>query len=89
MSELEALLKDIGRHAIISATALCDEAGISYDTWRSWQVGRRNPSPASLRLLAEALKTKGERLRHLAVRLEGHIHRQTEADPQDRSQPEH
>ncbi len=71
MSEIRALLQQVQRHAIISATDLAEAAGISYNTWRSWQVGRRNPSPRSLRSVAKALRDRGSTLHGLAVQV-GH-----------------
>lgn len=48
---------------------IADAVGASYDTVRSWSVGRRSPSPEHLEQLADLAEEHGERLRRLAVKL--------------------
>lgn len=50
--------------------ALADDAGVSYDTVRSWMIGRRNPSPENVRRIADALRRRGGHLEQLADELE-------------------
>lgn len=46
--------------------ALADELGVTYSTLYSWSTGRRRPSPANARRLAEASAERAGRLAELA-----------------------
>jgi transcriptional regulator with XRE-family HTH domain len=48
---------------------LSEEAGISYNTLRSWVSGRRSPSDQGLIALADALDERSRRLQELAEEL--------------------
>lgn len=48
---------------------IADAVGASYDTVRSWSVGRRSPSPEHLERLADLAEEHGEKLRGLAFEL--------------------
>lgn len=49
---------------------LAREAGISYDSLRSWSVGRRDPRTASVRRLSAGLRRKAASLIELADSLD-------------------
>lgn len=53
----------------VGLNGLATESGLSYDVLRSWRSGRRRPSAAGIRRLADGLEARAERLRGLAVEL--------------------
>lgn len=61
---------DILEHAPFSLTDLAEKAGISYDSLRSWSIGRRTPRPATREKLASGLRAKARELEQLASDLE-------------------
>lgn len=52
--------------ARVNMRELSEEAGVSYNTLRSWASGRRSPTPHGLLALADALERKSERLADLS-----------------------
>ncbi len=54
---------------------LADWAGVSYETARSWRIGRRSPSPDAARKLAKGLRAHARQLNRLADQLERHAAR--------------
>lgn len=63
----------------VSMRQLAEEAGVSYDTLRSWAIKRTRPKPESLRRLAEGLRRQGGRFNELAEELEGVAEREEAA----------
>jgi transcriptional regulator with XRE-family HTH domain len=57
------------REAPFAMRQLAADSGLSYDVLRSWRSGRRRPSRASARRLAEGLERRSEQLRELAREL--------------------
>lgn len=58
--------------------SLAEESGLSYDTLYSWRTGRTTPRMRNLMRLAEALRTRGEKLQAIAVELETYAAEQGE-----------
>ncbi len=54
------------RTAAGSLEDLADEVGVTYASLKAWADGRRNPSPANLGRLADALERRGGELQALA-----------------------
>lgn len=67
--ELEALVARAVTDARVNMRELSQEAGLSYDTLRSWASGRRSPQPEGVNALADALERRSERLAELAREL--------------------
>jgi transcriptional regulator with XRE-family HTH domain len=65
------LIQRVLEEAPFSMRQLAMEAGISYDTARSWATERRTPRPENLKQLADAIQQRGERLHDLARQLRG------------------
>lgn len=51
---------------------LADDVGVSYPTLWLWSQGKRNPTPANLRKLAEALRNRGVDLLLIADDMDRH-----------------
>ncbi len=69
LKDIQSLLREVRREALPRAADLAAAAGISYDTWRSWQSGRRNPRARNLLALADVLEAQASKLHALAARL--------------------
>lgn len=67
--ELVALVARAVADARVNMKELSQEAGISYDTLRSWASGRRSPGPEGVHALADALERRSEKLADLAREL--------------------
>lgn len=52
--------------ARVNMRELSEEAGVSYNTLRSWASGRRSPTSDGLLALADALERRSERLADLS-----------------------
>ena len=63
-------MKQVLDTATVSLRDIASWAGVSYETARSWRIGRRHPSPDAQRQLAAALRKHARRLDRLAARLE-------------------
>lgn len=63
---LRVLIQRVLDEAPFSMRQLAAEAGISYDTIRSWAADRRTPRPENLAQLAIALEQRGSRLYEIA-----------------------
>jgi len=57
------------RDAPFAMRQLAADSGLSYDVLRSWRSGRRRPSRASAKRLADGLERRGQRLLELAQEL--------------------
>jgi transcriptional regulator with XRE-family HTH domain len=68
-SEIRSLLQEIDDIVLASAASFAEDVGVSYDSWRSWRTGRRNPTVKNLRALAQALEAKADSIRSLAERV--------------------
>ena len=53
----------------VGLNGLATESGLSYDVLRSWRSGRRRPSAAGVRRLADGLERRSARLQQLALEL--------------------
>ena len=69
-AEVTVAVQNIIREAPFTLAELADRAGISYDSLRSWNIGRRAPRKASCRQLANGLRAKAAELVALAESLE-------------------
>jgi transcriptional regulator with XRE-family HTH domain len=67
--ELTSLVARAVSDARVNMKELSEEAGVSYDTVRSWASGRRSPRPEGVVALADALERRSERLADLAHEL--------------------
>lgn len=63
----------------VGLNGLAAESGLSYDVLRSWRSGRRRPSAAGIRRLADGLDARAERLRALSAELREALQRETQA----------
>ncbi len=64
------MMRQVLDAATVNLRQLAKWAGVSYETARSWRLGRRAPNPRPKRKLARALRAHAARLQRLAVRLE-------------------
>lgn len=62
----EALMRDVVERSKIPQAELARLSGISYATLHAWLNGKRNPSPDSLRKVAEGLDRYGSEMQGLA-----------------------
>lgn len=60
--------------------SLAEESGLSYDTLYSWRTGRTTPRMHNLMRLAEALRTRGQKLQEIALELEAYAAEQGEGE---------
>ncbi len=67
----------IVREALTSGPAglrqLAEDAGVKYQTLRTWASGVNTPSPENIRKLAEGFRRRAARLVEVAGQLEGTI----------------
>jgi transcriptional regulator with XRE-family HTH domain len=63
-------VQNVIEKAPFSLTDLADKAGVSYDSLRSWAIGRRTPREATRRKLVAGLRKKADELERLADELE-------------------
>lgn len=67
--EIPAMIESVLDQGTASVEELAREAGLSAHSLWAWREGRRNPSPESLRALADVLESRSGRLEELAVEL--------------------
>ena len=70
------MIQRVIKVATVNLRQFAKWAGVSYETARSWRMGRRGPRPAAKRKLATALRTHALRILKLAARLEGSADRE-------------
>lgn len=68
--EVQVAVQTVIDEAPFTLNDLAKKAGISYDSIRSWAVGRRSPRPAYVEKLADGLRKKAEELAALADQLD-------------------
>jgi DNA-binding transcriptional regulator YiaG len=79
-SEAQSLVQEIDRAVVLTAASFAEHVGVSYDSWRSWRIGRRNPSHRNLLRLAAALESKAETIKALASRASHLAHKYSSAN---------
>lgn len=67
-TDVQKLLREIDETVLVTAAGFAQHVGVSYDSWRSWRIGRRNPSAKNLLALAAALDARAEAIGSLAER---------------------
>lgn len=67
---VQLAVQNVIDEAPFSLTDLADKAGVSYDSLRSWAIGRRTPRKATSDKLAAGLRKKARELEALASELE-------------------
>lgn len=68
--EVTVAVQNIIKEAPFTLVELAEKSGISYDSLRSWNVGRRAPRRSSCTQLASGLRKKAAELQALADNLE-------------------
>lgn len=68
--EVQVAVQNILTRAPFTQSDLARAAGISYDSLRSWAIGRRSPRESTVQKLAEGLRKKAEELERLADELD-------------------
>jgi predicted transcriptional regulator len=68
--EVQVAVQTVIKDAPFTLHDLAEEAGISYDSLRSWSVERRAPRPKSVQKLARGLRSKAAELLALADKLD-------------------
>ena len=66
MSRLARIAAGTVEKVVLSARALMESAGLSYDALHSWRTGRREPTPESLTHLADAIEKHARTMEDLA-----------------------
>lgn len=77
---LNELIGRVLHEAPFAMRQLAADSGLSYDVLRSWRSGRRRPSRASARRLAEGLERRGQRLLQLSRELRAATETEGERD---------
>lgn len=68
--EVQVAVQNIIERAPFTLNDLARAAGISYDSLRSWSIGRRSPRESTKRKLVEGLRKKSDELARMADDLE-------------------
>lgn len=68
--EVQVAVQNIIERAPFSLVDLARAAGVSYDSLRSWSIGRRHPRESTKQKLADGLRRKAADLTRLADELD-------------------